>query len=110
MITSEKSQSFEVDFGKLRRSPRRGQQRSPTNRRQQLHQQPRSADEDDEEDEDLPINQSAANKFAEMQAASRRLERRLPELERRFHETGLSRQEVCSVSNLLFEHSVDLPS
>ncbi|XP_008211465.1 atrial natriuretic peptide-converting enzyme isoform X2 [Nasonia vitripennis] len=73
------------------RPPRRGQ-RSPISRRQQLQQQQqpssRSADEDDDEDEE-PLR--IGKKFAEMQAASRRLERRLPELERRFQE---NRQET----------------
>ncbi|XP_058798325.1 atrial natriuretic peptide-converting enzyme-like [Phymastichus coffea] len=79
---------------RVNRLSRSGQQRSPSRRCQQLQQQPRSTeDEDDEDDEDLPISQSS-NKFAEMQAASRRLERQLPELDHRFHETVLSRQET----------------
>ena len=78
------------------RSPRRGERghRSPTSRR--LHQrQQRSGDEDDEDDEDDERFPERTNsKYAEMQAASRRLERRLPELERRFQESSASRQEV----------------
>ena len=75
------------------RTSRRGDrgQRSPTNRRQQLQQA--SADDEDEDEDDVRMRHPY-DKFAEMQKASRRLERKLPELERRFLESSVSRQDV----------------
>jgi hypothetical protein len=56
-------------------------------------QQPKLANEDSEDREDIKIRQ-VHNKFAEMQAASKRLERKLPKLEQRFQENGMNIQEV----------------
>ncbi|XP_014216293.1 atrial natriuretic peptide-converting enzyme-like [Copidosoma floridanum] len=79
------------------RSPKRGDkgQRSPIRRRQLLQQlHPRSGDEDDEDDDDESPSDA---KFAEMRAASRRLESRLHELE---DSCAASRPEVHTVRGI----------